>query len=588
MASFFIVTFSINCNYIVFSCNHFVVDRFFLPLYNVCRDKSVHFATERSDLMKKHNYLSVLLVAIFLLLCACARQQTDQTSSTGANALSSIPSSSAPVTSAPATSTPATSIPATSTPATVPTATPTQTYVMYGNEITIPTTDWITDRQIVPFEDRFKEDVPFGYYHPTIWIAPDTRNSYTDYSVFYLWGLSVAMENGMEREFVHNIPIDPNLSAGFSWIAADGRWGYWLSDNELCKIDLLNGNLATLAKKNEGDIRWEVQICGKDTVCIFQLNSKNYLRVYYRDLHSDAEKTLYEGVLPNVPTDEDSLKFYAPTTTQGQVYWETLNPAFYTVYLKELNNPNSALKNSADLYLTVQDHYNIPALIRYCCNFGTGKLTEDLGLYDTCWQTKDCKHNHFDYENTREEVTTVLDAKPVEIPNIRKPTGDLIWDHCDTVDIYMYSEFGYGQPYVSTDYPTFKYADIDVISYEVSAHFVYFVTAEGTIIQISYADRTCETVYTSENKLNELFWCSNYDDVDHLYFVDGNTIVCIDTIAGTCRPIIQTNLDEIFIIGEEYIYYPHSLYFCVRQGMYYKEYRYYPETNEIKEEVFVP
>ena len=541
--------------------------------------------------MKKVHYLPVLLVAVFLLFCACAQQATElpETAPSSSAALLNSTPASTPTSTPTTPTTPTTpSTAPTTVPATTPTTIPTQPYIMSGNEITISTTDWITDRQIVPFEDRFKEDVSFGYYHPTLWIAPDTKNSYTDYSVFYLWDLSVAMENGMEREFVHNIPIDPNLSAGFSWIAADGRWGYWLSDNELCKLDLLTGELTTLVKKNEGDIRWKVRACGKDTVCIFRLDSQNRLRVYYRDLHSKAEKTLYEGVLPNVPTDEDSLKFYAPTTTQGQVYWETLNPAFYAVYLKELNNPNSALKNSADLYLAVQEQYDIPALIRYCCNFGTGKLTEDLGLYDTCWQTKDCKHNHFDYENTREEVTTVLDAKPVEIPNIQKPTGDLIWDHCDTVDVYMYSEFGHMQPYVSTDYPTFKYADIDVISYEISAHFAYFVTAEGSIIQISYADRTCETIYTSKNKLSELFWCSNYEDVDHLYFVDGSTIVCIDTIAGTCRPIIQTNLDEIFIIGEEYIYYPRSLYFGVRQGMYYKEYRYYPETNEIKEEVFVP
>ena len=466
-------------------------------------------------------------------------------------------------------------------PATAPTE-PTQPTLMSTDRLTYPTMDWVTDRNVVPFEDRFKEDVPFGNY-PEMWIVPNNRNSYSDYDVFYLWGLSVAMENGMEREYVYNIPVDPYLLAGFSYIAADGRWAYLCSDGELCRLDLVNGDLTTLAEKNIGDIRWEVYACGKDTVCIFQLDAERNLRIYYRDLHSKAERTLYQGVLPDVPTSENDLLFYAPSTTQGQVYWEMQNPAFREVYLKELNDPNSPLKDSAVLYTAVQEHYNIPMLVRYSCDFHTGELTEDFGLYDTCWQTKNCKHNHFDYEITREDIPEILNVAPTEIPNIAKPTGSLIFDECETVTVYMYSEFGYGQPYLSLDYPTWKLADFAVIQSEISYEFVYCITAEGTIVQFGYKDDNYKTIYSSENQLGNLFSCG-----DLLYFTDGNTIVCIDTVAGTYRPIIQTDLKEIFIVGTQYIHYPHNLYFRVRQGMYYKEYRYYPETNEIKEESFIP
>lgn len=453
---------------------------------------------------------------------------------------------------------------------------------MPTHQLTLPSMDWVTDREIVPFEDRFKEDVPFGYY-PKTWIVPDSKYSFSDYSVFYLWGLSIAMENGMEREFAYNIPIDPNLLAGFSAIIADGRWAYFCSDDELCKVDMINGKLTTLAEKNKNAIRWEVHACGKDTVCIFELSKENNLRIFYRDLHSEAERTIYQGVLPNVPTSENDLLFYASSTTQGQVYWEMQNPAFREVYLKELNDPNSPLKNSADLYIAVQEYYDIPMLVRYSCDIHTGALTEDLGLYDTCWRTKDCTHNHFDYEITKEDVPEILDVEPVEISNIRKPTGDHIWGDNDTVNVYIYSEFGYGQPYLSLDYPTCKLADINVIAYEISSHFVYFITTEGTIVQVSYRDKICNTIYTSDNKLSDLFWCKDY-----LYFVDGNTIVCIDTVAGTYRPVIRTTLKELYIVGNEYIYYPHDLYFGVRQGLYCKEYRYYPYTNELKEESFIP
>ena len=551
---------------------------YWTPIYNVGRDEIVHFATERSDPVKKYNYLPLLFVFIFLLLCACAREQANPASSEP-DTLSSLSSSSfasypAPIYK-PATSVPATSVPATTAPATTPATTPTQPATMSTHRLTVPNEDWSTDREIIPFEDRSQEDVPFGNY-PTRWIVPVTK-PYSDYNVFYLWGLSVAMENGMEREFAYNIPIDPKLSAGFSWLAADGRWGYWLSDDELCKLDLQTGELTTLDVKNKGDIRWEVKACGKDTVCIFRLDAKRNLRIYYRDLHSEAERIVYQGVLPDIPTSEKDLFFYAPTTTQGDAYWEMINPAFYEIYLQELNISGDDLKDTANLYLAVQGHYGIPMLVRYSCNFQTGALTADFGWYDACWQSKDCKHDHFNYENTREEVPTLLNVAPVEIPNFSKLTGESPLEATDSVDAYMYSEFGFGLPYVSLDYPTWKLADIPVIDIECSWEYFYCITTEKTILQISYDRKICNTIYTSENALRDLTCLGNY-----LYFVDGSTVICIDETAGTWKPIVEFTADD-FDLGWHYRY-NGILKLVVRQGMYNEDYWYYPETGELKEE----
>ena len=119
--------------------------------------------------MKKVHYLPVCFMAVFLFLCACAKEQADPTSS-GPDTLSSSinvtpasrvpdprppatskPATSKPATSKPATSAPATSVPATTAPATKPAPPPTE-----------PNLDWVTDREIVPFEDRFKEVVGFA------------------------------------------------------------------------------------------------------------------------------------------------------------------------------------------------------------------------------------------------------------------------------------------------------------------------------------------------------------------------------------------------------------------------------------------
>ena len=258
-----------------------------------------------------------------------------------------------------------------------------------------------------------------------------------------------------------------------------------------------------------------------------------------------------------------------------------INPAFYEVYLKEQNDPNSPLKNSADLYIAVQDHYKIPMLVRYSCDFNTGELTEDFGLYDTCWQTKDCKHDHFDYENTKEEIPTIMDVAPVEIPNFSKLTGESPRESADTSYAYIYSEFGYGYPYVSLDYPTWKLADFPVIDIEFSWEYVYCITLEGTIVQFNYSGSICNTIYTSENELrNLLYWG------DCIYFVDGSTIICIDEAIGTWRPILQTTFDEITLFWSSK--YRDTLTFTVRQGMYYQDYRYHPLTGELKEEQFIP
>ena len=546
--------------------------------------------------MKKYRYLPILLLAVFLLLCACAQNVTDQPETT--------PSSSSPVqlNSKPAakpTSTP-TIIPTVVTqPTTKPTAAPTKPTTKPTTAPTKPTTPppttqpnlkWLTNREIVPFEERFKEDVPFGYGR-TSWLMPWTYPGYPHYRSQYRLMINsyfsnpiIIMEQGVEEdERVYWVPISIDRFDGLKILALDGRWGYFCNNSELCRLELLTGELITLATRNEGDIRWEVQACGKDTVCVFRIDAERNLHVFYRDLHSEAEKTIYKGVLPNVPMDADNLKFYASTTTQGQAYWETMNPAFYEVYLKELNDPNSPLKNSANLYKAVQDHYSIPMLVRYTCDFATGELTEDFGLYDTCWNTEDCKHDHWNYENTREEVPAILDVAPTEIPDIAKPEGDDIWYEADSVLTGIYSDFGYGQPYVVLEGSPKKLADFAVTDSEISSHFVYFVTTEGTLVQFNYKNTDYKTIYRSENQLREPFWCGDY-----LYFVDGNTIVCIDIVAGTYRPVIQTTLDEIYIVGEEYIHYPDDLYFGVRQGMYYKEYRYDAESNKLIEDTFVP
>ena len=537
--------------------------------------------------MKKYRYLPVLLLAIFLLLCACAQNVTDQPETLPS---SSVQPSSKPTgkpTSTPTivptvvtkpTTKPTTAPTVPATKPTQPTTKPTQPTTVPAKPTTPPYTrplnlDWVTDREIIPFEDRFAEDVLFGY-DVTSWLMPDDYFPDT-YLEYHLWGIEIVMEQGIEgRQWIYQIPVSSKTLNSYSELSADGRWAYFANEYELCRLELLTGEMITLATRNEGDLRWVVRACGKDTVCIFQLDADRNLRVYYRDLHSDAERTLYQGVLPDVPTSTKALVFYAPTTTQGQAYWQMLNPAYYEAYLQELNDPNSTLKNAADFPKAVQDHYNIPMLVRYFCDFNTGTLTEDFGLYDTCWNTKDCKHDHWNYENTREEIPTILNTVPTEIPDFSKLIGeDQFWSF-DHVYTCLFSDFGYSHAYWRGESYVHKITDFPVTEMDMSDEYIYAITLDGRVLQFDRENTICNTIYTSENELRRLYTLGNC-----VYFIDGDTIICIDENAGTWRPILQIASDDIQLSWDRN--YRDMLVVIVRQGMYYQKYLFDPQTNEL-------
>ena len=407
----------------------------------------------------------------------------------------------------------------------------------------------------------------------------------------------------METEYIYEVPIEHELLIGFTEISVDGRWAYLCNGDKLCKLELLTGKLTTLTERNEDIIYWNVQACGKDTVCIFELDKAYHLRIYYRDLHSDAEKTLHEGILPqSSPYDLNSeardisrgIYFSAPSTTLGTFSWQMMNPAFYAVLQEELANPDSQFKHrhqqdyskcwedpeNSPIHLAthpglcddIEDAYDIPYHIKYICDPVSGIITEDYGVIDTCFYGTGQGCNHFDYDITKEETPEILDVAPVEIPNISKPTGDTPWDDIDTRDDYVYSDFGYGYPYFALDDPIKKVADIPVTEIELAPEFIYCITTKGTILQFGYSGTTCNTIYTSDNELYDLTHGG-----DCLYFIDGSTIICIDTVAGTWRPVIQTTLKEIYISRG----YDDGFKFGVRQGLYCQEYRFHLDTGEL-------
>lgn len=516
----------------------------FFPIYNVYRDRIVHFVTERSDPVKKYNCLLALLVSVFLLLCACARQQSSQASS-DPDTLSSTPSSSIPASSVPASSVPATSAP-----------------------IRL-STDWVVkDREIVPFEDRFKENVPFEVYSNS-WLVHQESNEYRQYSLSRR-NKGYPLEVMYDGNAVYTFPSDRNLD-DYSLKAADGQWAYFTGDNQLIRIDMLTGESSVITEFSTELLKWYVWACGKDTACVVTLDQDYLLHYYYLDFHTGATKDLYKATIPT--TSLHNITFYRPGSTQGEIQWVMMNPAFYEASLQ------SGLSDEQ-----IQEHLNIPYWVRYRYNFLTGTFTEDFGIIDSCYTGTGQGHNHFDYDITKEDVPEILDAEPVEVPNLTKLTQAqaevALATQCDSWRYYdwLYSDFGHLQPYLKQDGVFTKIADISVTDMVIAADYAYCITPEGTIVQLSLDGQICNTIYEFETPSDYLFHWKGC-----LYFADNSTIICIDTINGTQRPIIRTTLKELYLSGE----YMDGLYFGIRQGLYCQEYRFYPDTGVLEEESYI-
>lgn len=545
--------------------------------------------------MKKANYLPVLFVSVFLLLCACAQQQADQASS-GPDTLSSS------INVTPASCAPDSRVPATSVPATAPSTAPTTAPATVPPP-TEPNLDWVVEnREIVPFEDRFTEDVPFEVYSNS-WFVQQENNQYRKYSLAQLKNkapLTVIYDDNA----IYTLPSDRDLT-NYSLKAADGQWAYFTGDNQLIRIDMLTGESTTLLEFSTELLKWYVWASGKDTACIYTLDQNYLLHYYYLDFHTGAKKDLYKDTIPATPLDD--ITFYRPGSTQGQVQWIMMNPDFYEVLKKELSDPDSPFRSQSHygslseywdyperyevsiesmfwLCVPIQNHYDIPARVKYRYNPKTGELLPDYGIVCSCQRGTGQGHDHYNYEITAEDVPEILDVEPIAVPNLTKLTPSqaeaalntecTCWRYSD----WLYSDFGHVQPYLEQDGVFTKIADISVTDMVIAADYAYCITPEGTIIQLSLDGHICNTIYEFETPSDFLFYWKGC-----LYFTDNSTIICIDTINGTQRPILRTNLMEIYINGE----YDDGLYFGIRQGLYCQEYRFYPDTGVLEEESYI-
>jgi len=549
--------------------------------------------------MKKYITLSVCFILLLAsILCACAESGASSSISTGpSDILFSAPTESKPTQPSKPTSTDS-SIPVPTEPS-VPT--PTEPSVPVPTEPAFPmpgdSTDWqVADTQIIPFEERFQQDLIFGNAHQ--WLV-----SHADTTILY----DLKVDHANTRRYyvsgsdgsTYFIPYTQELR-NYNASIVNGQSIYWSGNREILKMDILTGEWTTFYEADDSVIAMYVQPCGKETFCILTVTEPQTLRIFYKDVHTAAERTVYEATMPE--TDFSTISVGMPESSLGTIRWSMQNPAFYQALQKILADPNSPyrqhpqydysryweepekypISRNMPLCYQIQEDLGIPYRLTCYYDPATGTLTEDLGVIDKCWFGSGYAHDHDDYENTFEEIPQIILSDPLPIAGMATFTAEQIEQiRNNQYDFgkgytFLYSEYGYGLPYLSADGIVTPLSDVPCKEVANTQYFVYCMTIDGRILQISPDGTLCNTIYTAKDTLDDLCYCAGM-----LYFQDGDKIMEIDTIEHTSRVLLQAS--NLFVSTWEI----GTIEVSVTHGLYYQQFLFTPETGKLEKTHFL-
>ena len=158
--------------------------------------------------------------------------------------------------------------------------------------------------------------------------------------------------------------------------------------------------------------------------------------------------------------------------------------------------------------------------------------------------------------------------------------------YCLPVELHYDSGFAYPYlldssrevyPYLNFPSRYTRLADIPCKEIISTADYIYCITDNNTILQIT-PNGVCNTIYTSDTTLRSLCHYAG-----SIYFVDGNTVMRIDIINGTCTAILRSTGK---LTVDDYGYDPGQINILVVQGLYTQQYFFNPDTLELEETRF--
>ena len=491
--------------------------------------------------------------------------------------------------------------PVTPPAATTPTTAPTEPTVPPTTGPAAP--DWLAADRISPsYEEFFSQDLPYTTAQ-TGWVVPQGESLAQYYIRSETAGLYISTKpwSGGQK-----IPNSESLT-GLFIVGADGKWAYLLSSEGILRLDMLTGESSVLVAQ-EGIL--QANLHGYDVLYYCAASEDGTLGVYRLYIPTMTLDTLYEGI-------ERGWDFFIsfPRTTLGSITWSGINPEMAERLLSELNDPNSPYLKGDGQMEGPTHLWDDPSILQdpnydwnwdkaalwvcrwiqedtgihtwYKCTYdpNTGTSIEDTGVVDNCWFGSGYAHDHFEPEITElpDPIPAIGQWIPITGATLPpSPAADELYAEgvYDHYDANIPEITVYGQPlqpeyvYYNKNNTLTRAVDIPVTMAQNSVHFLYCVTEDNTVLQISHDGNTRNVLYTAESEIRDISQANG-----HLYLLDGNQIIDIDIPALQYRVLLEAeNIIEAYAHDKKGV-----VYFAIARGLHYQQYLLTPETGELKQ-----
>jgi hypothetical protein len=490
--------------------------------------------------------------------------------------------------------------PTTTTPTTAPTTIPTEPTVPPTTEPPAP--QWLVSDRISPsYDDFFTQDLSYNTitYGWTITEGDSLAQYYIRNEGDGLYISTNRWSGG------YKIPNSENLME-LPIVGADGKWTYLHSSEGILQLDMQTGE-STLLVAHGSILR--SALCGYDVLYYAAIAENDTIGIYRLYIPTMTTDTLCEGIANGYDLD---IRF--PSTTLGTVSWSCINPDMAQRLFAELNDPNSPYLEGDEQGEGPKHLWEDPSILQdpsydwgwdkaalwvcrwiqedtgihtwYKCTYdpNTDTYTEDTGVVDNCWFGSGYAHDHFE-----PEITSLPDPTPAIGPWIpitgatlpASPTAEELYTEglYDHYDANIPEVIVYGLPlqpeyaYHLRGSTLTKAVDIPITMAQNSVHFLYCVTEDNTVLQISHDGSSRNVLYTAEAEIREISQANG-----HLYILDGSKIIDIDVPALQYRVLLEHD----YIIEASAQDEPGIVYFTIARGLHYQQYLFNPETGELE------